>query len=392
MSSDINTVGTTKREIINLSGYHARVNPNSGNSYLASVDGSCFHYDFVIPPRVGGKLDPAKNPGLVSLALEMDKKRDKSASRAFVFTDEQQEDDRPDIPNLPEVYHGFGKNNLPKPTDTPAIRNRIIAKMAKSIGGKDGETITQELIAKTDQAALDKLIQNEWEDVIIRPGAGNTTTHYLINAQFYPYPGRALSTYEHFGHLLGAEIYNPVRTLHGLKRSVPNPARKVAKSLHIKLDRDPNTNDEKEMYTDEEATKLYKGMRERLGVWSHLISDDDIFLAIDNPSQPLYPSGLKSPVKKLGKEATVNILRELMPRYSDCVTDEDMLYAAENPNQNVIAAGLPRIQIMRCKGKPEKALSFTPTRLGVGNLYADYYSVKPWWRETKDANTTAAGT
>jgi len=371
MSADDIPRGSNNSRVIYLCGFNTSIAPDSAEVYVGGEQNSLFCKNLNLAPCSGGigrYLDPNHNPSLTALGLEMDKHIATAATKSFYL---------PAKPLLPTIYHSFGQVS-PPPTDTPELRQRIVS---RQLMDAHGDIVTLGKLADMPSDSLAKLVATEWADLVIAPNdSNNATGEYLVDAQFYPRVRAAMRTYEYFDErLLGAEIFNPVRSLQDPQQMLSNPARKAAKVHNIKLGRNPNTDDLSECYTDEEHMKLQKTMRSMLGAWGPLVSDDDICIAIDNPLQAIIPEGVASPVSSIGEDATVELMRKVMPRYADCVRDEDFVKAAHNPNELMYAAHLAKIQVMRRTSSRRNDLTVSSKKLGVVRTKVDYHTIPDYW-------------
>lgn len=350
------------RDVIHLQGYHAQQDQDTGDVFFGGADGNDCAFDFgrtPYPGNTGSWLDCKRNPSLVNLGLDMDKHRFTAANRSFRLSSN---------PLMPIVYHAFRPGSVPEPVDSFAIRERI-AKHMTATG--NGDTVTPKSIGRMTHEQRDLLIKAEWSTILIAPGdKENNTGYYLIASQFYPHPSEAVTSFEYVGHLVGAEIHNPATTVAGLQ-SLQNPAPAVAAKLGIELG---NPDHE---YTDEEVEKLFKRMRQKMGQYGKIVTDDSLAQAVDNPTQPIVIDATPDLIDTYGAQATIRMMRKAVGIYGACCLDEDLLDATRNVNRPVRAAGLAKIQVLAKAGPASKALKFGSNDLGM-NATADFCSVKPW--------------
>lgn len=373
--------GPNGRERINLLGYKAEIDPKTSTVHYGGADRNTFAYDFGLRPHPGAKgriLDPAKNPSLGFLGLEIDKVRQKYAERAFAV---------PSVPVLPHVFLGFSVGHLPGWEDTPMLRARVAERLRKPVGEINAMGIE----------TLKPLFEQEWETCFVRPGEDdNDTRLVLINHGLCKRVGQALRIYEDFRELLGAQVHNPARDLlspgHRGQRDaarITNPTKRVAAKLGINLQQaltGDNPGD------DEVGITLEKAVQEALGNHLYLCSHDDVVHMVTNPDdETIIPSGANS-LAEIPEKALLSLMREAAGRHAESCTDEDLLVAANRPNEMLFARWLANIQVVRFDAaNAEETLVYGPERLGRDRVTADFVGVRPYWTGGARVQATSAG-
>jgi len=365
--------------VMPLTGYTSQIVPQTAQVVIGGEVNNVFNYDFSLRPHPGARsriLDPARNPSLVQIGLDMDRLCQRANERRHVLAT---------APTMPQFVLEFA--TPPVATDTPALRARIAAHMEKPIKvinamaddlekGDDDTVMLADGVVDSDghpvaQSALTPFILREWADVVDEPGRnGNNSSSYRVRNQFFPDARRALRVWEDYSEEVGVEIRNPVLDVYEGKYKIHNPVKRVAKKMGIKLDLDGL--DAAEIDAQEE---LIKSVYDALGVDGSLCSLTDVMDGIVT-GEPIVPTTAKAFIKEMDDAQAIKVMRRLAGRHADACRDEDLLEAARNPNKRLYAAGLMRIQPLRVEYKTN------PFQIDEPHVCADFAGVKPWWDVT----------
>jgi hypothetical protein len=194
-----------------------------------------------------------------------------------------------------------------------------------------------------------------------------------------------------FEEMMGAELFNPVRKLlpaidHGRRTTIRNPAVHVLEAAGY----DPAKMSEwAEGLGEAGQDQLVKKMRTALGAVACLFSDDDIVEFIGDYNVTIVPPTVTNPLREYGEEKTLRLMRHHCGRYSECCRDEDLLAAAQHPNRPLFAAGLVRVQVLYAPSRISTYYTFDPGSLGLDRVNADFFSIRPWWRNAHNRRTPA---
>lgn len=385
-----------QRENIHYIGYSTQVNPTTGELLFGGETANCFAYDFGFRPHPGATgriVNVEANPALVYTGLEMYAARQRAVCRNYKLAT---------VPRLPACYLGFYKDSLPEMEDTPALRLRVARAMRKPI----------EAIQAMSLEILTPFLRAEWPTCFTPPAhVDNSTGLYLISHQLCSQFSRALRDYLCFRELMGAELYNPIRSLlprlsKGRCTTIPNPAKSVIIALGYNpaamtiWGTDPAHLDEAgeplrvivggwaETLSEEGQAALIKGMRTALGDFHELFSDDEILeLVVTYKTAVVLPTATE-PLVVYGEELTLRLMRQHCGPYAHCCRDEDLLAAARHPNRPLLAAGLVRVQALYAPQRIGAYYKFTSEELGRHRVQADFISVRTWWRRVGTGATT----
>ncbi len=374
----------TNREGIALFGIGARIDPQQA---IVFYDDLRLRHDFHRVPFVGALgaiLDPSDekrgtcgNGSWVQLALEVDRLRNRAATKHFRL---------PVVPQLPQIFYGYGRQESAKYEVTSALRYRAAASMEVEWNGSSLHDLGRfeaasahlreqkfELLAAETQQ---ELLRTAWEAAFIPPtDPGNTTGLWLLphemSRDVYP----VARIYEHFGDFVGANILNPACRL---GRLVPNPAVDVATQAGVDLIADlamlaPTGEGSPELTgLEERLLSLLPGYRTRLSA-SEEISDQDLLHALCQPDQPV---AIAPPLADLAESEQISQMRAaLRPHVSACCTDANLLAAAQNPHTPLFASGLCQVQTLfrHRRVQLEDALCFTSRRLERERIEAQFW-------------------
>lgn len=365
-----------QREHIHFNGYSTQVNPSRGTVVFGGETANCFAYDFGMRPHPGAKrriIDVEANPALVYVGLEMHKLRQRAVYRNYQLEV---------VPRLPTCYLGFYEDRLPEMEDTPALRRRVTHTLRKPIA----------VVEAMDDDVLQPLLRAEWQSCFLPPTHPiNDTGLCLISHQLCSQFNQSSRDYLGFEEMMGAELFNPIRKLlpainHGRRVTIRNPAVHVLEAAGY----DPAKMSEWADDLDEAgAEQLVKKMRTALGAVACLFSDDNIVEFIGDYNVTIVPPTVTNPLREYGEEKTLRLMRHHCGRYSECCRDEDLLAAAQHPNRPLFAAGLVQVQVLYAPSRISTYYTFDPESLGLDRVNADFFSIRPWWKNAHDRRTSA---
>lgn len=323
-----------------IRGLRAQARPDGSVRY-GGDSGCLFLHDGSLMPRVRNTrsaINAANNAGLVETLLQLDRACKTRVVRI---------DRLPEVPRLPRILLGFAPNESPEFEDSPGLRQLAAIELA----------IPMERLGINGSVLLDRLLKDIWQRQLIQPSApGNPTGKLLADAELCTQARRTLEIYEDYTDLVGAHAWNPARNVVPLE--LDNPAATVL----ARFDIDRNRIDAHNLIDQGKLDAIEQAMREALGVAADLVSRDEIYDALVDPSRPIS-----------AWSCALSALRNrLPPCVSESTTDDDLLLAARHPDQPLVASGSCRIQVIR---RGEGRLQFSEEMLSR-RIEADLDSIQ----------------
>jgi hypothetical protein len=384
------------REGIGLFGIGARIEPQQA---IVSYDDLRMRHDFHRVPFVGARgaiLDPSEekrggrgNGSWVQLALEVDRLRQRAASRHYRL---------PVVPRLPRILYGYGSKEVIPFEATPALRELAAARLEVEWSGAslgdlrrfeaEASELRRRKFEELSPEVQQGLLYAAWESAIVSPvDPSNSTGLWLLPHELSHDVYRSTRIYEHFGDLVGANIFNPARQF---GRVVTNPAVEVAKIASVDLLADlaslaaQGEGSPECQGVEERLVGLIPAYRKRLSASAEL-SDQDLLHALCQPEQQVAISRALDTLAEAEQIARMRAV--VLPHLAPCCTDADLLAAVRSPHEPLFASGLCRVQ---CLYRPprvpvEEALRFLSPRLERERVEAMF-----WFDKWTDSPNIAA--
>lgn len=338
-----------------LSGYTTQPNNRTGELMFGGAPANKFHKRFDLQPFPGATrkiIDSRANPSLVSLGLEMFKRRAYAARANYEL---------PTVPTLPRCYLGFPPGALPLMEDTPALRKRVSRSLQRPL----------EAVNAMSPEELTPLLRAEW-DVAFRPphSEGNDSDLVLVSHQLCSDIHRSLRQFLVFDDICGMDVFNVAQLLVKPSRRLRNPATQVLGTTDL---------GPQESWDDKDVAVALKAMRSAMGVDEALCTDDDLCEGLLQPETRIIPSGHANPLDAFGEERTLRLMRQLC-QHADCCLDSDLIAAARHPARKLYAAGMARVQLLYAPHLHPRYFQFSADDLGLARVRADFYTTDVKWR------------
>lgn len=386
--SDTNRLGVT----IEQACFNAQVDPRNGEIHYSNRRMS---HDFAIVPYPGARgrvLDPREktenrgefaNADWVRLGIDVHQVRVRACNANWRLDV---------IPQLPRFWAGFESIN--------AVEMEVTDALMEDIAGHLQVPLTK--VQAMDKSELVLLAKAHWPCLWKAPNTpGNETQYWLIEAKYLTKLDRAFM-FEDFSELVGVDTWNPAKTITGAVFS--NQTRAIAEALNIKLAQlidvlnteteqsgDSNVDeayDEKIDQAMSDLEKLRNGLRESLGVYASLYTDEALTVAVMNPDEQF-----EIMLKDLQIEDVLTLMRiklkESNPLLAEVVTDDELKAAVVNPEASLHVGAACRIQVLfrDTRRPPEDSMNFSFGDRVFADLWQPTLGKSRQFRKTGEAKS-----